>query len=88
MDLVFSEDQIERYSRYIILQQVGGEGQKKLLKSSALVIGAGGLGSPALLYLAAAGVGRLGVVDFHRAGYKPSPLGGNVFSKYFPIQFI
>ncbi len=63
MDLVFSEDQIERYSRHIILQEVGGEGQKKLLESSALVVGAGGLGSPALLYLAAAGVGKLGVVD-------------------------
>jgi adenylyltransferase/sulfurtransferase len=57
------EEQIERYSRHILLPEVGGAGQQKLLRSSALVIGAGGLGSPALLYLAAAGVGRIGVVD-------------------------
>ncbi len=61
-DLEFTEDQVERYSRHILLPEVGGEGQKKLLASSALVVGAGGLGSPALLYLAAAGVRRLGVV--------------------------
>lgn len=59
----FTEQEIERYSRHILLNEVGGEGQKKLLDSSAFVIGAGGLGSPALLYLAAAGVGRLGIVD-------------------------
>ena len=62
----FSEEQIERYSRHILLQEVGGEGQKKLLGSSAFIVGAGGLGSPALLYLAAAGVGKLGVVDADR----------------------
>ena len=62
----FSEEQIERYSRQIILKEVGGEGQKKLLDSSVLVVGAGGLGSPILLYLAAAGVGRLGIVDGDR----------------------
>ncbi len=60
---MFTEDQIERYSRHILLPEVGGVGQRKLLESSALVVGAGGLGSPALLYLAAAGVGRLGIAD-------------------------
>ena len=59
----FSEEQIERYSRHIILEQVGVEGQQKLLASKVLIIGAGGLGAPAALYLAAAGVGTIGVVD-------------------------
>lgn len=61
-----SEEEIERYSRQIILSEVGGVGQEKLLNSSVLVVGAGGLGSPVLLYLAAAGVGRIGVVDSDR----------------------
>src|SRR3990172_7917411 len=59
----FTEDQILRYSRHIILPQVGGKGQRKLLESKVLLIGAGGLGSPAALYLAAAGVGTLGIID-------------------------
>ena len=59
----FSEEQINRYARHILLKEVGGEGQKKLLDSKVLVIGAGGLGSPNILYLAAAGVGTIGVVD-------------------------
>lgn len=59
----FSEDQIRRYARHIILPEVGGEGQERLLAAKVLVIGAGGLGSPLLLYLAAAGVGTIGVVD-------------------------
>ena len=59
----FSNEQIERYSRHIILKEVGGMGQTKLLESKILLIGAGGLGSPAGLYLAAAGVGTLGFVD-------------------------
>lgn len=59
----FTEEQIERYSRHIILEEIGGEGQAALLNSSAFVVGAGGLGSPALLYLAAAGVGRIGFAD-------------------------
>lgn len=57
------EDQIERYSRQIILPNIGGKGQEKLLNAKVLVIGAGGLGSPASLYLAAAGIGTLGIVD-------------------------
>ncbi len=62
--LAFTEEQIRRYSRHIILPEVGGMGQRKLLNSKVLLIGAGGLGSPAALYLAAAGVGTLGIVDF------------------------
>ncbi len=59
----FSDAQIDRYARHIILSEIGGTGQAKLLRSRVLVIGAGGLGSPTILYLAAAGVGTLGVVD-------------------------
>lgn len=59
----FREDQIARYSRHIILKEVGGKGQEALLNSRVLVIGAGGLGSPVSLYLAAAGVGTIGIVD-------------------------
>jgi adenylyltransferase/sulfurtransferase len=59
----FTEAQINRYARHILLKEVGGEGQARLLGSKVLVIGAGGLGSPMLLYLAAAGVGTIGVVD-------------------------
>lgn len=63
MNLDFSEDEIRRYSRHILLQDVGGTGQAKLRDASVLIVGAGGLGSPLLLYLAAAGVGRIGLVD-------------------------
>ena len=59
----FSEQQIERYSRHILLQDVGVEGQEKILNAKVLVIGAGGLGAPVSLYLAAAGVGTIGIVD-------------------------
>lgn len=59
----FREDQIRRYARHILLKEVGGEGQAKLLGARVLVVGAGGLGSPLLLYLAAAGVGTLGIID-------------------------
>lgn len=63
MDIQFTNDQLERYSRHIILKEVGVKGQKKLLGGSVLIIGAGGLGAPAALYLAAAGVGHIGIVD-------------------------
>lgn len=58
-----TDQQLERYARHLILREVGGPGQKALLNARVLVIGAGGLGSPLLLYLAAAGVGTLGIVD-------------------------
>jgi adenylyltransferase/sulfurtransferase len=57
------EDQIERYSRQIILPNVGGKGQEKLLRAKVLIIGTGGLGSPSALYLASAGIGKIGIVD-------------------------
>ncbi|GAB3127451.1 HesA/MoeB/ThiF family protein [Novispirillum itersonii] len=59
----FSEEQIRRYARHILLPNVGGTGQEKLLASKVLLIGAGGLGSPLAVYLAAAGVGTIGIVD-------------------------
>ncbi len=59
----FSNDELERYARHIVLHEIGGPGQQKLKAARVLVIGAGGLGSPAILYLAAAGIGTLGVVD-------------------------
>tara|TARA_B100001013_G_scaffold74713_1_gene39808 strand:+ start:116 stop:922 length:807 start_codon:yes stop_codon:yes gene_type:complete len=62
----FTDEQIERYSRHIILPEVGGSGQQKMLEARVLLLGAGGLGSPAAYYLAAAGIGNLGIVDFDR----------------------
>ena len=59
----FTEEQIQRYSRHILLQDVGVEGQEKIMNARVLVVGAGGLGAPVSLYLAAAGIGRIGIVD-------------------------
>lgn len=60
---MLTEDQIQRYSRHIVLKEVGGKGQRKLLDGKVLIIGAGGLGAPIALYLAAAGVGTIGIAD-------------------------
>lgn len=61
--MALTDDQLERYARHIILKEVGGAGQARLLASKVLVIGAGGLGAPVALYLAAAGVGTIGLID-------------------------
>ena len=57
-------DEVQRYSRHLIIPDVGMDGQKRLKNAKVLVVGAGGLGSPTLMYLAAAGVGTLGIIDF------------------------
>jgi len=59
----FNNKQIERYSRQIILKKIGVTGQKKILKSNVLIVGAGGLGSPIAIYLAALGIGKIGIID-------------------------
>ncbi len=61
--MALTDEQIERYSRHIILKEVGAKGQKKLLNAKVLIIGAGGLGAPAAMYLGAAGVGTIGIAD-------------------------
>jgi len=61
---VLTPEMVERYSRHLIMPQVGSSGQRKIIEGSVLIIGAGGLGSPVALYLALAGVGRIGIVDF------------------------
>lgn len=60
---MLTSDEIDRYKRHLVLKQVGGPGQQKLKNAKVLVIGAGGLGSPVLLYLAAAGIGTIGIID-------------------------
>ncbi|MGH6917439.1 MAG: HesA/MoeB/ThiF family protein, partial [Geminicoccaceae bacterium] len=64
--MVFTEQQMLRYARHIVLPEIGGTGQAQLLDAKVLLVGAGGLGSPLALYLAAAGVGTLGIVDHDR----------------------
>src|SRR6476469_7347006 len=63
---MLTPDEIERYKRQLVLKQIGGEGQQRLKHAKVLVIGAGGLGSPLLIYLAAAGVGQIGIIDDDR----------------------
>lgn len=61
--MILSDTQLDRYARHIVLKEIGGEGQRRLLDARVTVIGAGGIGSPAIQYLAAAGIGRLRVID-------------------------
>jgi len=66
---ILSPEQVKRYSRHIIMPQIGSLGQRKLINAKVLIVGAGGLGSPAALYLALAGVGTIGIVDFDEVDY-------------------
>ncbi|HID52822.1 MAG TPA: molybdenum cofactor biosynthesis protein MoeB, partial [Anaerolineae bacterium] len=68
-DITLSHEEVQRYSRHLIMPEVGMAGQKKLKAASVMLIGAGGLGSPLALYLTAAGVGRIGLVDYDVVDY-------------------
>ena len=61
--MALTDDQLTRYARHILLPEIGGAGQAKIMAAKVLVVGAGGLGSPVILYLAAAGVGTIGIID-------------------------
>jgi adenylyltransferase/sulfurtransferase len=61
--VTLSDEQLDRYARHVVLKEIGGEGQRKLLKAEVVIVGAGGIGSPAIQYLAAAGVGLLTIID-------------------------
>jgi molybdopterin-synthase adenylyltransferase len=83
--MAFSPDELERYGRHILLKEVGGPGQQKLKAASVALIGAGGLGAPAALYLAAAGIGRIRLIDPDRVSlsnlqrqilYRANDVGG------------
>ncbi len=63
---MLTPDEIERYKRQLVLKEIGGEGQQRLKNARVLVVGAGGLGSPLILYLAAAGIGTIGIIDDDR----------------------
>ncbi len=73
--MALAPEEIQRYKRHLLLHDIGGQGQAKLKQARVLVVGAGGLGSPVLLYLAAAGVGTMGIIDDDRglAGQSPAP---------------
>ena len=81
--------QVQRYSRHIIMPQVGSQGQRKMLDSKVLIVGAGGLGSPIAVYLALAGVGTIGIVDFDTvdiffnlsSGTETIPIFGSIVQK-------
>jgi adenylyltransferase/sulfurtransferase len=66
--MALSSDEIERYARHLVLHEVGGPGQNKLKGAKVLVVGAGGLGAPLLYYLAAAGIGTIGIIDHDTVG--------------------